>query len=172
MDDLALCKPVPVLCEEHADRLRSFVRGLLPDRDEAEDVLHEIFLIAHQRADDFRPGSDFLAWTRAIARNKVLEHCRRISREPVVSDPEVLELLAASAAEADETFEQRRGALAECLKRLAPRAGQLVTLRYAEDLSLEEVARRMGWSEGAAKVALSRARSFLRACARRILERA
>ena len=61
----------------NAGLLRGFILGLLPDHHLAEDVFQDVFLTAAAKADDFRDGSNFLAWVRAIARLKVLEHCRQ-----------------------------------------------------------------------------------------------
>ena len=53
--------------------LRAFIQALLPDFSQAQDVLQETFLTATQKADDFVPDSDFIAWVCTIARYKVLE---------------------------------------------------------------------------------------------------
>ena len=52
----------------HAGVLRGFVLGLLPDANRAEDVFQELFLTVTRKAADFRPGTNFLAWARSIAR--------------------------------------------------------------------------------------------------------
>jgi len=50
----------------HASGLRGFIAGLTPDFDAIEDILHETFLTATAKANEFAPGSDFPAWARAI----------------------------------------------------------------------------------------------------------
>ncbi|MEJ7591927.1 MAG: sigma-70 region 4 domain-containing protein [Planctomycetaceae bacterium] len=58
-----------------------------------------------------------------------------------------------------------------CLGELAPRAREVVQLRYsAERLSLDEVAQRMSWTVGSVKVALSRAKDALWDCVQRRLD--
>ena len=154
----------------NAGLLRGFILGLLPDHNLAEDVFQDVFLTAAAKADDFRDGSNFLAWVRAIARLKVLEQCRKRKAGPHLLDPAALEALVVAAADLDDIWEARREALAHCIRRLGPRARQILELRYSEEfLSPQRIAEQLRWSLGAVHVALSRARKFLQECTRRRL---
>lgn len=154
----------------HAGLLRGFILGLMPDRDQAEDVFQEVFLTVTRKADEFTPGTNFLAWARSIARLKVLESFRTRRAGPALLDPDAIDAVLAAAAEMDDTWAGRREALAHCLQQLAPRAREIVELRYCEDHhSPPAIAERLSWSVNAVNVALSRARRFLQECARRRL---
>lgn len=154
----------------HGGVLRGFILGLLPDANRAEDVFQELFLTVTRKAADFRPGSNFLAWARSIARLKVLEHVRAAQGGPRLLGPEALDALAAAAEEAEAAWDDRREALARCLEQLAPRARQILELRYSDDfLPPPAIAARLSWTVGAVHVALSRARKFLQECTRRRL---
>lgn len=154
----------------HGGVLRGFVLGLLPDHNLAEDVFQEVFLTVTRKADDFTPGTNFLAWARSIARLKVLEACRAARNAPHSLEPDTLEALAEAAGEVDDAWAARREALARCLAKLAPRAREILELRYSDDfLPPPEIASRLDWSVGAVHVALSRARKFLQECTKRRL---
>jgi RNA polymerase sigma-70 factor (ECF subfamily) len=154
----------------HAGVLRGFILALLPDHHLAEDVLQDVFLTVTRKAGEFQPGTNFLAWARAIGRLKVLEQCRRHSAAPQLLDPEVMEVLIAEAPAAEEEWAQRRQALAECLEQLTPRAREIFELRYSDDLlPPPEIAARVHWTVDAVHVALARARKFLRDCTQRRL---
>jgi RNA polymerase sigma-70 factor (ECF subfamily) len=155
----------------HSNRLRGFILGLLPDHAAADDVLQEVFLVVTAKAAEFQASTDFLAWARTIARFKVLEHRqRRFPAARQLAD-DAWDLLAQSAHELDDAWDVRRKALQLCLDELAPRARQIVQLRYsAERLSLDEVAQQMSWTVGSVKVALSRAKDALWDCVQRRLE--
>jgi RNA polymerase sigma-70 factor (ECF subfamily) len=163
-------REVQCLFLQHSNRLRGFILGLLPDRVAADDVLQDVFLTVTARAAGFQSGTNFLAWGRAIARLKVLEYRQR--RFPAASQltDEAWDLLAQTAHEMDDAWGARREALQKCLGELAPRAREVVQLRYSvERLDLEEVARRMSWTIGSVKVALSRAKDALSECVQRRL---
>jgi RNA polymerase sigma-70 factor (ECF subfamily) len=154
----------------HAGLLRGFILGLMSDRERAEDVFQETFLTVTRKAGEFTPGTNFLAWARSIARLKVLEACRSMKGGPALLGQEALEALMAAAPEMDDEWDGRREALAKCLAQLAPRARELVELRYSDDhLAPPEIARRVSWTVNAVHVALSRARKFLQECTRRRL---
>lgn len=164
--------PLPLiesLFLQQAAAVRGFVMGLVADRAAADDVFQEVFLTVTQRGADFRRDGNFLAWVRGIARNKVLEHYRRQRKSPLPFDEELLALLAESTDQGDP-FQDQREALAKCLERLAPRARELVDLRYGEHaLAPAKIAEHLAWTTNAVNVALARARAFLRECTRRAL---
>src|SRR5436190_23371331 len=86
----------------HSAMLRGFILGLLPDHNRAEDVFQDLFLTITRKAADYRPGSNFLAWARTIARLKVLEHYRTTRSTPHLLDPETMEAVIAAADELDD----------------------------------------------------------------------
>jgi RNA polymerase sigma-70 factor (ECF subfamily) len=151
----------------HAGPIKGFILALVPDVNAAEDVFQEVFLTASAKAAEFAPGTDFPAWARAISRFKVLEHHR--SRRTAPLDLRVLELLAGEGPAAEPDWDRRKAALDDCLKSVAPRAREIVDLRYGQGLLPPQIARRLAWSASAVHVALARARKFLRDCARRKL---
>jgi RNA polymerase sigma-70 factor (ECF subfamily) len=169
--DLPAVEEVQRLFLRHAGLLRGFILGLFPDHNRAEDVFQEVFLTITRKAGEFQPGSNFLAWARSIARLKVLEACRSSRGEPQLLEPQALEAVLAVADENDDgRWEERRAALARCLDQLAPRAREILELRYGEDfLPPPQIAERISWTVNAVNVALSRARKFLQECTRRRL---
>jgi DNA-directed RNA polymerase specialized sigma24 family protein len=50
-------------------RVRLVLASLLPDPASLDDLAQEVFLHIHDRLREYKPGSDFLAWAREIARN-------------------------------------------------------------------------------------------------------
>lgn len=153
----------------HAGPLKGFILGLVPDLNAAEDVFQEVFLTATAKAAEFREGTDFAAWTRAIARFKALELYRSGGRTSPL-DLKILEQLAEAApAPVPEDWSRRRAALDDCLQRVAPKSREIVDLRYTQGLLPPEIAQRIAWSVSAVHVALSRVRKALRECAERRL---
>jgi len=173
LDSMSTYEPqqadVQKLFLRHSSLLRGFIVGLLGDTSGADDLLQEVFVVASEKAADFQPGSDFPAWARAIARLKVLEFMRQRRGGPGRLSPEIVEALADSAPELDETYEARRTALKRCLGEIRGRARQLLDMRYQQGLNPERIAQRVSWKVAAVNVALSRARRFLRECTGRRL---
>jgi RNA polymerase sigma-70 factor, ECF subfamily len=98
-----------------------------------------------------------LPWLLEITRNEARRVARRealrLSLELSDSAPSEDEQLAGTAA---------RVTVEQALRRLADRDQRILRLRYADDLTQGEVARRLGVPEGTVKVRLHRARRRLR----------
>lgn len=156
---------VQQLFVKHQSAIKAFILSLQPDFAEADDVLQEAFLTVTRKAGEFQEGSNFIAWAFTIARFKLLESRRRHGKTAALSD-EVLETLAAAVPE-EAFFDARLRALRGCLEGLAPRAQEIVRLRYHGERGPEEIARLLAWTPNAVNVALSKARGWLRDCVQR-----
>ena len=154
---------------QHIVPLRGFLLGLTADPHRVDDLVQETFLTVVEKADDFRAGTNFRAWIFTIARFKLLATFRDASRGPAsVLDPDVIETLCAKEPDFSGN-EDRMRHLPACLEKLAPQARRAMELCYQRTQRPVEIAANMGWTAGAVKVALSRARSFLRECIERRL---
>ncbi len=147
---------------KHQSVIKAYVLSLLPSLTDAEDVLQETFITVSAKASSFEPGTNFIAWACTIARFKVLEARRKLNDPRAITD-EAIEALAEDVPE-PIFFEEQISAIRSCLERLAPRAKQIVWLRYHGGLSCDEVGRQVGWGAAAVRVALAKARTALRTC--------
>ena len=159
---------VQQLFVRHQGQLKAFVKALCPGFARADDVLQDVFLTVTAKAHEFDLDSSFLAWGRAIARFKVLEAGRGSGRLSL--SPDVLDSLAASCPDV-WAGEEQLDALTVCLGELAPRAREIVQLRYQREQSPTEIARLLDRTANSVNVALSKARAALRECMDRRLSR-
>jgi RNA polymerase sigma-70 factor (ECF subfamily) len=129
---------------------------------DAEDATQDVFVRALTRLDQYRPGEPFGAWLFGIARNRSIDLLRR--RRPEVDlDAAPGAARASGSVEALALGRLERERLRLALDRLSPRDRALLVLRYWEDQPVEAIAEALGMTEGAAKVALLRARRALAA---------
>jgi RNA polymerase sigma-70 factor, ECF subfamily len=129
---------------------------ILANPADAEDVTQDTFLAAFERMSTYRPGQALSPWLRAIARHRAIDLVRRRARAPepeLPAAPESVEKIALDRIEAER--------VRAALNRLPSRDRTLLVLRYWEDQSVESVASSLGMTEGAARVALLRARRSL-----------
>src|ERR1041385_8651460 len=89
-----------VLCARYQSRLLAFCRHMLGSREDAEDVLQEVFaaafnaILADDRPINARP------WLYRIARNRSLNHLRRV--QPIGVDSMDIHLSEHGATTADK----------------------------------------------------------------------
>jgi RNA polymerase sigma-70 factor (ECF subfamily) len=160
---------VQQLFVQHERQLRAFVMSLTPDFSAAADVMQETFLEVSRQAAEFKLGSNFPAWTRSIAKFKVLALTRDRQRASLRLADDVVEALAAAAPldEDEERHFAEVGLLRECVNKLAPAAREVVHLRYFGQHLPEGIAQLRSQSVNAINVTLARARAALRECMER-----
>ena len=129
-----------VLYERHEARLFAYLRAMLGNRGDAEEVLHDAFLSAlRDRSATLDREGAFRAWLYRVARNLALNRRRASGRHArnVASAP----LLEAAPLTADHALEAREleHALAAALGRLPRSLGELWHLRTS-GLSYEQIA--------------------------------
>ena len=139
------------LYEAHFDRVYRYVAIRIGDQVEAEDMTQQVFLNALQSISSFNwKGIPFSAWLFRIAHNQVVDHLRKRSKqagapldESLVrddSDPQQM-------VEYNLNIEQVQLATVQ----LTEAQREVISLRFAGGLSIAEVAKIMGKSQGAVK---------------------
>jgi RNA polymerase sigma-70 factor (ECF subfamily) len=161
---------VQLLFVRHEGAIRAFVRALQPSLADADDVLQETFLTVSRKASTYAPGTNFLAWACSIARLKVLENLRQRNRATMLSEAAIVALT--EDAPASEVTARREAALARCLEKVAPKARDLLWRRYSSRQSSDEMATALGMTPTAVRLAMFKARGFLRDCISAELKRA
>lgn len=149
--------------------LYGYILSLLPDRAAAEDVLQEVNLTAWQKRADFSKGTSFFAWASKIAYFHVLSHRRKIGRDRLVFDDDVLDYLAERQLERTDEADHRAKALKQCLEKLPEDQRALVERRYAPGGSVQDIAAAAGRKVGAISQSLYRIREALQKCVERTL---
>jgi RNA polymerase sigma-70 factor (ECF subfamily) len=149
--------------------LFGYVLSLLPDVDQASDVLQETNVELWRKADEFEPGSNFIAWAYSIARFKVLSFLRDTKRDRHLFSVEVLELLADQAVCESESRDPQARAFEQCFASLPADQRELLRERYAPGGSVKRMAAERGRSAGGLSVALNRLRTALGECIERKL---
>lgn len=144
--------------------LWAYVLSILPDQVAAQDILQETNLTLWRKAQDFQPGTNFLAWACQVAYFHVLSYRRRARRDRLVLDDGVFSYLAERQADRAATLDDRLLALRGCLEKLPPPSRRLLEERYAPGNSVKELAEADGRSVAALSQLLYRIREKLLHC--------
>jgi RNA polymerase sigma-70 factor (ECF subfamily) len=152
---------------EHQGWVRRLTARLAPMSADPDDLAQEVFIVVLRRLDRFDPRSGgFRAWVCAIARNIALRawESARVRQSHWPSLVERALQSASVAAAPPSIVEQDLRSLRECVAGLAPASRELVTLRYRDRMTCEEMGRRLDRNPPALRMALTRIRTVLRAC--------
>jgi RNA polymerase sigma-70 factor (ECF subfamily) len=139
----------------YAGRVLAYARQLGRNREVAEDVVQEVFVVVWRRAASYRPDrGDTPGWLYTITRNKLVDHWRR------TGDPlDLAEIDERRLAGAEEPGDLRLS-VRQALSRVEPEQRRAIEMAYFDGLTYEETARRLDLPLGTLK---SRIRSGLKA---------
>ena len=137
------------LYEEHFDKIYRYLVLKIGDATEAEDMTQQVFLKALRSISSFKwKGVSFSSWLFRIAHNQAIDFLRRKTKQ---ANTPLDESLAASepdpqmAAEQSQDIEQ----LISAARQRTKTQREVIALRFASGLSVAEVAKVMGKSQGA-----------------------
>ncbi len=139
------------LYEENFDKIYRYIVLKIGDRTEAEDMTQQVFLNALKSISSYRwKGMPFSSWLYRIAHNQVVDYYRKKSKRATVP---LDESIKAGDDDPQRTAERvvEIEELALATKKLTGAQQEVISLRFAAELSVAEVAKAMGKSVGAVK---------------------
>lgn len=159
------------LLARHERPLGAYVMTMVPHAQDADDILQEAKVVMWRSFAQFQTGTNFGAWARKVAFHQVLAFRKRKHRDRLDFSEDFLRTVADEAETSAEHLEQRERLLHECIAKLPTDHRETLHLRYQENLSLEEMAARLGRTAGALYRLLSRVRHVLHDCVTKNLHR-
>ena len=144
--------------------LYAYILQLLPNRMDADDVLQATNLVMWSKRAEFHQGSDFPAWAGRIAYYEVLTHRKKLHRDKLRFNDQLIEQLAREASTDAGDMESILRTLRRCMEKLSESDRELVHWQYTDDLRPREIAERLGRSAGAIAQAMHRIRMTLLKC--------
>ncbi len=137
------------LIERYQHRLYRYLFRLTRDRSHAEDLFQQTWLRVIENIRRYDAARDFDTWLFSIAHNLAVDHLRRRRAEPLEEE------LPAGGVPDSAVARERAERLAAAVTELPAAYREAVTLRFEEEMKIEDIARVTG-------VPLSTAKSRLR----------
>jgi RNA polymerase sigma factor (sigma-70 family) len=145
----------------HAPGVRRLAYRLLGWREDAEDVVQDVFLAAFKQVRRFRRNSSIGTWLTTITINRCRTHRRRqllrmrwLTRRAKLSDAP-----AADGASMDQEVVAR---VRSAVRALRAQDREVIVLFYLEDQTAAQISEVLGISRGAVELRLHRARARLK----------
>ena len=150
------------LYRRYAGELFGFAASALGDREQAEEVVQDVFAQLWRHAGEYdQRRASVRTWLYAIARNRIVDAHRRAAARPRrAEDDDSLD----SAAEIDAALDQAvlRWQITAALARLSPAHREVIRLAHYGGLTMREIAERTGIPLGTVKSRTSYALRSLR----------
>ena len=155
------------LLSKHGGMLRGMIRNGVRGHTEVDEVMQRVSLIAWKKFGQLNDPSDFPRWAAAIARFEIMKFRRERARDRLQFNDRVTQMLMTESIEETEIRDHRIHLLEECLDELPEDRRELLMQRYKSELSMKELATRIGRSAEALYQMMSRLRMTLLLCIER-----
>jgi len=157
------------LYDAYMERIYRFVYFRVEDQQTAEDLTSQVFLRAWNNLDRFRLGrTPYLAWLYTIAHNAVIDHYRTRKVTTALEDVRLSQPDYAEVVENDIDFAVEMNSIKSAMQTLTDDQQHVLTLKFIEGMSNDEIARYLGKREGAVRALQMRG---LRALAKQLEEK-
>jgi RNA polymerase sigma-70 factor (ECF subfamily) len=152
------------LYEMYYERIFRFCVYRLLNKEIAEDVTSAVFLQVARGIRNFagRSEQDFRNWLYAIAANQANAYIRKSSRRKKLLADAAGSIKPAAAGNADTSSEPDWPRLYTAILRLKPKHQTIVTLRFFENFSYQQIAQILNVKEANVRVTLHRILNKLR----------
>jgi RNA polymerase sigma factor (sigma-70 family) len=138
----------------------------MKNREDAEEVSQDIFVKAYRSLADFRRASKFSTWLYTIVNTTCITFLRKKRLDiRSLDDERVFEAADApdSGSGANQIEQKSRTTMVnKAIGLLNPDDGEIITLFYKAEQTLDEIAQALGIESNTAKVRLHRARARLK----------
>ena len=149
---------------EYQTALRAYIKGSIQDHHDCSDVLQKTNLILFKKADQWQRDTPFLKWAFTVAKYEILAYYRDKSREKVLFNDDVLELVLEDSEKLAPELSGRAVALSQCLQAMPQKNQELLSYKYVARQSTKQIAQQVNRSSDGVRSLLKRLRSQLKSC--------
>jgi RNA polymerase sigma-70 factor (ECF subfamily) len=147
-----------MIVEKYGEMIFTVVRKIVVNKEDAEDIVQEVFIKVFKALERFREESEFATWLYRIAYNTTISELRKKKMYFVPAEDN---LLIYDNLDEHEEVEIKLQYLEKALKRLSPDEAFLITLHYMDEQSIESISKISNLSVSNIKVKLHRIRKKL-----------
>ena len=157
-----------ILVQRYEAKLERYVRRISgATKESIEDILQSVFLKAYMNLNSFDEKNRFSPWIYRIAHNETVNFWRKnVKRSAEISldDNEFLKNTLADAQSADTQTIQNmnKEKIGIALEKLTPKHKDILFLRFMDELSYQEIARKIGKPIGTVGTLINRRKKVLR----------
>lgn len=147
--------------------IAGFIRTLIPDYQQADEVLQRVAVTLVRKFDQYDTTRPFTAWAVGVAKYEVLYFRRERATDKHLFGDDIVDQIAIRYELLAEDVDPVRDALRACLEQLQGRSKRVIDLRYRRGMKSSAIADEMTLSSGAVRMLLCRVRETLRRCIER-----
>jgi len=138
-----------------------FSMSIIKDEEEAENMLHEVFIKIWNRRDQINPELNFNSYLFTCLRNMAFDHLKKMERSQTLQQ-QYMKLMEESYDATPDTEEAKIVLLRSAMDNLPAKRKMILKLNVEDGKSYQEIAEMMRISKNTVKNQLVKAKQFLR----------
>lgn len=158
------------LFERHRNLVYRFAYQVVPRRDDAEDIVQDVFVKAYQNLHRYRDEAKFTTWLLRITTNLSTDRLRMAQRRSALEQQEAkgaLEWMLIGSNSTENPVEalerdRRANMVREAINALPEHHRNVIIMRDLQELEYSDIAEVLKTTVGGAKLRVLRARRALR----------
>ncbi|MGA0368357.1 MAG: sigma-70 family RNA polymerase sigma factor [Kiritimatiellia bacterium] len=161
------------LMSKYQSRIYALLYNMTSNREDAEDLLQDVFLKAYKALPKFKGNSSFYTWVYRIAVNTAINYVRKRKRKQGLSldhldlglerDPALVQLASQETPDRNLDLKDLQKKLNAALQTLSEKHRMVVVLHDIQGLPHREIGKILGVSSGTVRSRLFYARQQLQA---------
>jgi len=153
-----------ILYHKYSDLLFAYIlHELCYNKEVASDIWQETWMIAVEKIDNFQFKSIFFTWLCGIAKNKIYDYYRKTKRQDsFVSTKKIQFDIDSEEIDIESIDNETKSKVVLVLANLNDDYRYVLTEKYIENKSTDEIAKSIGRSYKATESVLARAREAFR----------
>ena len=157
------CEAFDRLFRGYNQRLYYFALSILKNREDARDVVQEVFLRVFRNVDSIKQDCNFKSYLFTISYNIIVDTMRKKLSAQQFRDYLVKNAIQEESPVAREVeFNELNTLYQDAIEKLPPQRKKIYKLHRVESLSYEEIATNLGISVHTVKSQMNKALSFIR----------
>ena len=150
-------------------QIYAYVLKIVKNIDDADDILQDTFIKAYTAINSYNRAYPFPAWLYKIASNTCIDYFRRKRIRPIAlgmmqhNQSSIQDLLPDTSTKVDINLSnsETRNHLYKAIDTLPDRYKDIIQLRHFEEMTYEEISKKMDVPLSTVKISLFRARKML-----------
>jgi len=156
------------IIDRYQGKLFAYLYRLIGEKEEAEDLLQDVFIKAYKNLNSYDIERKFSSWIYRIAHNEAVNHIKRKSLKKfiywdnITSTKDKMETSSAEES-ADNAWirKETNKEVGDAIKKLPLKYRQVLVLRYYSDKSYEEISEILGKPVNTVGTLIKRAKTKL-----------
>ena len=124
--------------------IHAYILYLVPHQSDADDILQDTLAEMWNKFDDFREGTNFIAWGITIARYKILSFRQKNKASKVLFSDRINELIDTECRENIDSVKYEIDILKKCMDKLPGRHKKYLLMRYEQSMTFRAIAAQVG----------------------------